>query len=63
MNTNAEPSKLVLQLTNQTFLALGNAIVAKVDEAYWDVLTNAFPTNLVTRDLFFWTGKTPGKRP
>jgi len=47
-------TEVILQMTNQTFLVLGNSVVVKVSDAHWDVLTNAYPQYIITKDLVFW---------
>ncbi|MDA1277390.1 MAG: hypothetical protein O2960_25580 [Verrucomicrobia bacterium] len=58
---NQDNTEAILQLTNQTFLVLGQSVVVKVSDAHWDVITNAYPEHLITKDLVFWKRIAPVK--
>ena len=44
----------LLVLTNQPILSMGNALVLRVTDSEWRVLTNAYPTNVRTDTLTFF---------
>ena len=50
----------LLTLTNAPILAMGNAILVRIADAEWTVLTNAYPTNVRTDTLTFF--KDPAKK-
>ncbi len=50
----APPQDVLLTLTNHTILNIGNAIVFRVSDDEWSVLTNAYPTNVRTKTLTFY---------